>query len=213
MIVVGDTHGCFLTFEALLKKLPDDEIFLVGDTIDRGPRSRQITEFLIAHPEIKSVLGNHEYMATMALEEDPTKFNFYYQIWVKSGGDTTVNSYFGTNDNICEIAEEHLNFWKSLPTHIEKDGLFVSHSIILNSLEYATSELENSDSVLWARNAVTKKINNCFHVFGHTPIPKPMIRKHWANIDTGCVFKLKNHGVLTALQYPTMKIFQQENID
>ena len=213
MIVIGDIHGCFLTFKSLLKKLPDDEICLVGDFIDRGPKSRQMTEFLIEHPEIKSVLGNHELLSCMALDEDPKQSTFYWNWWTKSGGLATVNSYFDDNKALCEVVDAHVDYWKSLPLYIEKDGLFISHSIVLHSLEFATRDIERVDSILWARNAVTKKINNCFHVFGHTPVNRPMIRKHWANIDTGCVFKRKNCGVLTALQYPTMKIFQQENID
>lgn len=201
MIVVGDIHGNFKTFEALLKKLPDDEIFLVGDTIDRGPRSKEVLDFLLYHPEIKSVLGNHEQVFLQSFNDI-----FHYNWWLKIGGRQTEQSYLGQ-----PIPEEHISYINKLPPYIEKNNVFISHSIIQGSLEEATNNLDSENSILWARNGITKRINKCFHVFGHTPQKKPLIREYWANIDTGCFSK--NYGVLTALQYPSMILFSQENID
>lgn len=196
MYIIGDTHGCYLTFLALLKKLPtSEEIFLVGDFIDRGPRSREMIEFLIAHPEIKSVMGNHEYIL-------PRDKNYCLSI----GGGATFNSYGHQNMPI-----EHIKFLENLPLYIEKDGVFISHSMVLKSLEKSTSKLDSDDSILWTRNAVPKQINGNFHIFGHTPTKTPIIRKHWANIDTGCVYS--GYGKLTAIHYPSLQIFQQENVD
>ena len=49
---------------------------------------------------------------------------------------------------------------------------------------------------------------------------EPKITKIYANIDTGGCFAkeivangLEGYGVLTALQFPEMKVFQQKNID
>lgn len=39
------------------------------------------------------------------------------------------------------------------------------------------------------------------------------IRVPFAAIDRGCVFKEEKHGILIALEYPSMKIYEQENID
>lgn len=202
MILIGDIHGCFLTFETLLKKLPDDEIFLVGDFIDRGPRSKQVVEFLIKHPEIKSVMGNHEFVMADSEKYDERSFNW----WMDIGFRETLESYSKEN---MEIPEEHWNYIAKLPTHIEKEGVFISHSIVKHSLEKAIENLWGIDSILWARDGIRKKINKCFHIFGHTPRKEPLIRGYWANIDTGCVFG----GKLTALQYPSMKIFQQDHLD
>jgi serine/threonine protein phosphatase 1 len=65
--------------------------------------------------------------------------------------------------------------------------------------------------------ALTYKLSNYkkskkFHIFGHTPIKKPYFHRRFANIDTGCAFKDAG-GSLTALEYPSLKIYQQENID
>ena len=45
MNLIGDIHGNYRTFRALLKQMPDEEPVSVGDMIDRGPRSREVLEF------------------------------------------------------------------------------------------------------------------------------------------------------------------------
>lgn len=62
---VGDIHGHFSEFEALLEMVgfnPEtDRVFPVGDLVDRGPESYRVMEFLDKswfHP----VRGNHEQM-------------------------------------------------------------------------------------------------------------------------------------------------------
>ena len=46
--VIGDIHGCFDTFMALVAKLPKDaKICLAGDLIDRGPKSRQVVQYVM----------------------------------------------------------------------------------------------------------------------------------------------------------------------
>lgn len=55
--------------------------------------------------------------------------------------------------------------------------------------------------------------------FEHTPQDKgPRIKVPFANLDTGCCYGKREHreagyGVLTALMYPEMVVYQQENID
>ena len=62
---VGDIHGCFDEFQALLKKInfdhQKDRVYLVGDLINRGPKSLAVMEYLLNHQEsILPVLGNHD---------------------------------------------------------------------------------------------------------------------------------------------------------
>lgn len=44
-IAIGDIHGCLNTFQKLLEKIDlthDDQLFLLGDLIDKGQRSRGV---------------------------------------------------------------------------------------------------------------------------------------------------------------------------
>jgi serine/threonine protein phosphatase 1 len=62
-LIVGDIHGCFREFEALLDKAglsADDEIIALGDIVDRGPEPGRVLEFFRAHANVRSLMGNHE---------------------------------------------------------------------------------------------------------------------------------------------------------
>lgn len=65
--VVGDIHGCYDTFQKLLKNpeiKEDDTIILIGDIIDRGPDSYKMIQWAMENitPDgrYQMVLGNHE---------------------------------------------------------------------------------------------------------------------------------------------------------
>lgn len=62
--VAGDVHGCFRTLEEILRRErfnPDtDRLFAVGDLVNRGPNSAEVTDWLRAGRITRSVLGNHD---------------------------------------------------------------------------------------------------------------------------------------------------------
>mgnify|MGYP003311724265 CR=1 FL=1 len=43
----------------------NDELYILGDVIDRGDFSRELLEWIIDEPRIKLVLGNHEIFAAL----------------------------------------------------------------------------------------------------------------------------------------------------
>lgn len=63
--VIGDIHGCFDEFHALLKGIEFnptvDRMFSVGDLIDRGPHSMMCID-LVYETWFHAVRGNHEQM-------------------------------------------------------------------------------------------------------------------------------------------------------
>lgn len=66
--VIGDVQGCFLSFQKLLGEIQfnprNDNLILLGDTINRGPNSLEMLRFVKAHESsIDLVLGNHEIFA------------------------------------------------------------------------------------------------------------------------------------------------------
>lgn len=64
LYAVGDVQGCFDGFIKLIKKInfdpKQDQIILLGDTINRGHQSIEMIRFIMNNPNIKMVLGNHE---------------------------------------------------------------------------------------------------------------------------------------------------------
>lgn len=263
---IGDVHGCYDTMIALINKLPTDaKIVFCGDLIDRGPKSREVIDY-IRYNNIPSVKGNHEDMMCEAIEamiEYGTPLSL--SNWVSNGGNAVLKQYINTEGSldIGSLMEDYLYLLNLPLIHIDtsiKDekgrALLVTHStageiiekylkaynIVQNGVTDEITEhmlidyehqMTNSEmSMLWGRRLPSKVQENYFNVFGHTPpdiftfsetngclTAENVIidrDKGYADIDTGCVYHrsdLPMRGVLTAIEFPTMKIIQQENID
>lgn len=238
MIILTDIHGCYKTMLALLAQIPEEAkangICIAGDLIDRAPYSAQVIEYVINN-NIKVVRGNHEQLmldeglkCAAKLKEGRLSDLFYDSVWLPNGGDKTLYSYMDSNRNFNEeLFIKHLNWINELPyiLHFKdiKDSqgrsLVVSHSTCAEAFykePFKTTNLTDRQktSILWGRKSVPKKLKNKFNVYGHTPNVKPQIREHYANIDTGCYLDGHyNMKYLTALDFPSMKIYQQECID
>src|SRR5262245_49421682 len=62
---IGDIQGCFLTLQALLEQIEfdarRDHLWLVGDLVNRGPRSLEVLRWAAALGDrVRAVLGNHD---------------------------------------------------------------------------------------------------------------------------------------------------------
>ncbi|MFZ9642801.1 MAG: symmetrical bis(5'-nucleosyl)-tetraphosphatase [Candidatus Methylopumilus sp.] len=62
---IGDIQGCFHSFQSLLKKIQfnpsNDQLWLVGDLINRGAGSLEVLRWVVDHQSaIVTVLGNHD---------------------------------------------------------------------------------------------------------------------------------------------------------
>ncbi len=63
--VIGDIHGCWRTFKRLLERIEwneaHDELWLVGDLVNRGPSSLEVLRWAADHDDrVSAVLGNHD---------------------------------------------------------------------------------------------------------------------------------------------------------
>ncbi|NEP44268.1 MAG: serine/threonine protein phosphatase, partial [Okeania sp. SIO2H7] len=68
-IIIGDVHGHYDGMIALLEAIAPgkkDEVYFLGDLIDRGPKSAQVVDFVRKSP-YKCLLGNHEHMMLNAM--------------------------------------------------------------------------------------------------------------------------------------------------
>lgn len=217
VVAIGDIHGCYDTLIALITKIkaqfPDAQIVSCGDLVDRGPKSRQVVQYMINN-NIDCVKGNHEQMMYTDLDETTE----YPGTWDMNGGRETRASY--QHDE--ELMQKHANWMAKLPHYIEfpevknenGDMLVVSHSSIQGF--WKDRDLQ-ADNIMWNREPVSEAAGHhqgIFNVFGHTPIKNgPQIGQFHANIDTGCVFNRSGYNKLTALAFPSMTVIQQENIE
>lgn len=236
-IVIGDPHGCFDTLMALVAQFPKDvPITIAGDMIDRGPKSKQVVQWVMDN-NIDVVRGNHE---QMMIDYDDRGGN---PTWTINGGDVALESYgmklvvipsmYGssrgfafTNPEDEKVFKKHAEFMSKLPIVLEyKDVvnaegryLVVTHSNITNMWKTYKVDPDHHyliQNVMWGRPQTIKDAPEIYNIHGHSPVDNgPKIRVPFANVDTGCCFKhYPELGKLTAIQYPQMTIFQQENID
>ena len=103
--VMSDLHGMYDRFIAMLEKIDfsdSDELFIIGDIIDRGERPVDILEYVMDKPNITVLLGNHEVMARDLLSRLTTEiteeninsvdddFLIELSIYKRNGGATTM---------------------------------------------------------------------------------------------------------------------------
>ena len=68
--VLSDIHGNERRFHSILKQIDlhsEDTLYVLGDVIDRHPGGIRILRKIMAMPNAKMLLGNHEYMMLRAL--------------------------------------------------------------------------------------------------------------------------------------------------
>jgi len=62
--VIGDIHGCWETLQRLLERIrwdgTRDRLWLIGDLVNRGPRSLEVLRWAAREPLLDAILGNHD---------------------------------------------------------------------------------------------------------------------------------------------------------
>jgi hypothetical protein len=98
-LIFGDLSGHFNEFYNLVKNMAKDVVIIVlGDVPDRGRQTNQLIEYLVSHPNIIWVMGNHEHMMyhcyNHAVKKTPLCNLYSLSLWIYvNGGDETLKSY------------------------------------------------------------------------------------------------------------------------
>ena len=228
-IVIGDIHGCYHTLQQLLENKirasADDQIYFLGDYIDRGPRSRDVLEFLLKLKtqgyHVFYIKGNHELMLLQAFEDDK-----YLMNWFQNGAEETLQSFnvpeafkYG-NIVLKAIPDEIYNFLSDMPFYYELEDYIIVHA----GLNFSEADVfSDTESMVWIRNFNYngEKVGNKIIVHGHTPLPLNKIIRNLnkkmltsVNLDAGCVYNdMPGYGNLVALDLDSKELFVQENVD
>ena len=167
------------------------------------------------------VMGNHERrLLNNKFEFLNNKVPFDRSWFFGNGGEATYRSYLGQS---TEFKQRHVDFLESRPVYLEfKDyktqngeHLVVSHSAVGNMWElrndkYASEEFKRH---LLSGRGDELQVSGIFNVYGHTPVREVKFYKNSADIDTGCVFNEVGFDKLSALEFPSMKIYTQRNVE
>ncbi|HBX52760.1 MAG: hypothetical protein A2275_08950 [Bacteroidetes bacterium RIFOXYA12_FULL_35_11] len=214
--IIGDIHGCAETFrymvETKLNLTKNDELYLLGDYINRGPDSKGVIDFILHLIEegfqVFPLRGNHEEMLL-----NSSRKNDFFEIW--------LNDAVGLKKEDKEkFSVKYLQFFKQLPLfiHLKERGLLLVHAGVDFNKK---NPLQNADTILWTR---VSKFNDTFPkntilVHGHTPVPLDNVEKNLKenplveiNLDGGCVYKnRKGQGNLIALNFEKMELIVVPN--
>ena len=121
--VISDPHGEFDLFMKLIKKIgfsKDDELYILGDVIDKGPSPIRLLKYVLETPNIKMIIGNHEY--------DFLKFYHSEKKYTKGNSAqllATLQSYFVDGELLDMSMVEELD---SLPYYFDFDDFLGVHA-------------------------------------------------------------------------------------
>ena len=217
--VCSDIHGYYERFRKLLKKIDfslDDEMYVIGDVIDRGPEPIELLLYILSQPNIHLLIGNHEHMMmTCRHHADLT-------LWRQNGANVTIRQM----NRLSETAQQYiLSTMSKCPLAIpdlEVNGrhYYLVHAkplpfYINKPLPYNLTPADELHDTVWDRDFVfgkqrpseqfdkelCEKYRGYTTIVGHTPViyvpygirnkvGQPRISRTWGghliNVDCGC---------------------------
>ena len=222
---IGDIHGRADLLDVLLGAVEQDRegepasaIVFMGDYVDRGRQSREVTDLLLAYrdavspsanashaAEVRFLRGNHDQSLLDFLEAPSTG-----PTWSDFGGRETLASYGVhipetradeaawalTSEAFAEaLPPDHLAFFQSLEYACEYGGYFFAHAGVRPGVPLG---LQSQQDLMWIRQPFledTRRLEKVV-VHGHTPTPEVYADRRRIGVDTGAYAT----GVLTALK-------------
>lgn len=202
---IGDVHGRLDLFDEVLDKIDRNEMdkpiarsltVVLGDMIDRGPKSREVVQRILglsARRWILAMRGNHE-QCLLDFLQDPEVLTS----WGQWGAFPTLLSYglkFGGNTDaqkrrelqgelLAALPPAHLAFFRELPVSFSCHGYFFAHAGVRPGIAL---DKQQPEDLLWIREeflAYDRPFERII-IHGHTPVPEPEVLPHRINIDTG----------------------------
>lgn len=184
VLVTTDVHGCYEKLMRLLARenFSDEDILVIaGDSVDRGPDSRKVLEFIRDNDNVICLRGNHEDMLIKMLGIGDPKHIEHACI---NGGSWVLDDH--DSGELLEIME-------SFPwiLTIEKGGkkFGVVHAEP-DSEDWDTIGTVRPINLLWARTRLSygnvNQIANVEEVYvGHTIVDAPTYTGNVLHMDMG----------------------------
>lgn len=225
---ISDIHGCRKTFLALLDKIAfsqNDELYLLGDYVDRGPDSKGVFDAIFDLKKngytLRCLRGNHEAILMRSMYDLTGLDN-----WLQTDGKKTLDS-FGV-ESAGDIPEPYLEFLRELDYHFETDGYILVHAG-LNFHLYDPLEDQRDLLVIrrWYDSIRYDWLGKRIILHGHTPMPYFEIenqlldlkKNQYLDLDAGCVYAGNERpdrsglGYLCAFDMANRRLFFMDNIE
>lgn len=181
--VVGDVHGCFSMLEQALTLIHfdplKDRLLMVGDLIDRGGESAQLTHYL-AQPWCYAVRGNHE---QMLLEQSGEEYESWFNC-LSQRQQQAILSTIEAMPLVIEVSNGRKQFailHAQFPVQLDNWFSLASHwqdEMLVNELLWGRSRCRE-------RSGYTDKVDGIdWIICGHTPIERAKVVGNHLFIDT-----------------------------
>ena len=135
--IIPDIHGCAGTLKTMLKNMlratREDELYFLGDYIDRGPDSKGVLDTLMGLQEdgwnVHCLKGNHEDYCVTVWEEDQ-KFHLFksetQKLWENVGAKQTYKSFDVKRPR--DIPEKYIEWMRNLPYYYMLEKYILVHA-------------------------------------------------------------------------------------
>ncbi len=214
--VIPDIHGCCNSLMTLIEKIglsKKDQLFFLGDYIDRGPDSKGVLDFILnlieKGYEIYPLRGNHEQMLLDVAKFDPKG--------LKSHARSCNILSLLEGDGIKAIYHD---FLKKLSYYFELDDFYLVHAGFNFNLD---QPLDDQHAMMWIRKF---QVNESWQngkpiIHGHVPTSLKEIKAALSHkklaipLDNGCVYAgiREDQGNLICLNLDTFELIIQNSLD
>ena len=199
LAVIGDVHGRDDLLERLLarvaERLPEAQVVLVGDLIDRGEASAGVLRRMSSRGDAVCLRGNHEAMCLEFLDE-PER---YGPRWLFNGGLQTL-AIFGVGgvsersrgealrearDRLAAAMGGALTAWlRGRPLWWRSGNVVVAHA---GADPARPVEGQEEEALLWGhlRFGEMPRVDGLWVVHGHYILPRPVVEDGRIGVDTG----------------------------
>ncbi len=205
--IISDIHGRADRYHNLLDRIhfsDEDQLYVLGDVIDRNPDGIQILQEIIDADNILMILGNHEYMMLNVVKTIPEEWNEQWAenlgLWYLNGGEVTYQAYQTLSG---EKQRQIIEYIEHLPLNRHISVIGKDYLLIHGSPEAAYSEgnTEYPDRTMYAVwNRFDPFAENTYApqtvICGHTPtiyftgrIPMEVVKNgNVICMDCGCAY-------------------------
>lgn len=213
--VMSDIHGCYDEYIQMLEKLrfsEEDELYILGDAVDRGPKPVQVLQDMMNRPNIHPLLGNHDYIARDVLhkfdrELEEGRADTYlssvalrsHMYWLRDGGLSTAKEFSDLSAGERRAVLGYLDSFSGYKKIAAAGRRYVlTHAGIHDFDEDRELDSYGEMDFICDRIDYNKRYysDGTYLVTGHTPTfviredMSPLVYEHEGNIaiDCGCVF-------------------------
>lgn len=187
--VMSDIHGEYEKYLEMLKLIDfsdEDELFVLGDVVDRGPEPIKLIQDMMLRSNIYPLMGNHDLMAFDVLSKlmvEITEDNYDTYLtkdimlelddWIYNGGDMTLTQ-FRTLDKSQQqdILDYFSEFSLCEVIDIGEKSFIMSHAGLGNFHKDKKLRAYTEEELLFGRNNPDVQYfdnPNIYLIWGHTP--------------------------------------------